>query len=286
MRNGNKWWTALGLKLLAIVFLKLFFSVELCPAEFRIFDGTLYKNKPDLSQYGIEPVNIIYESVLWEEGDKSQNLPEQHKVRHSARMARQSKHMTVIDIERWALAERWAKGHVQENISKYLTVLQWFKEEASDVLAGYYGSPPLVDYWRTIQKPTSTDYMAWQAENNRLGPIAELSDVLFPSLYAFYPEQERWVTYAIAQISEARRYRGNKPVYVFLWPMYHDSKPQYRGKYLPPDFWRLQLRTAQKHADGAVIWGGWQEKWDETSVWWRITKEFSREALLKKNSSK
>jgi hypothetical protein len=90
-------------------------------------------------------------------------------------------------------------------------------------------------------------------------------------LYTFYEDRDGWVKYAVAQISEARRYGGNKPVYVFLWPQYHEPP----NAYLPTDFWRLELETAKQYADGVVIWGGsLHETWDNSAPWWIETKKF------------
>jgi hypothetical protein len=110
--------------------------------------------------------------------------------------------------------------------------------------------------------------------NDREAPIARLEDILLPSVYTFYEDREGWVQYAIQQIQEARRYGGNKPVYVFLWQQYHASNQKLAGTYLPPEFWRLQLETARKYADGVVIWGEYDDTWNETAPWWLETKSF------------
>jgi hypothetical protein len=106
-------------------------------------------------------------------------------------------------------------------------------------------------------------------------------DAIYPSLYTFYPDQDGWLKYALANISEARRY--GKPVYVFLWPQYHESDPAVAWRFIPADYWRLELETAKQYADGIVIWGGWQYsgkrlnwllEWDDTAPWWIETQDF------------
>jgi hypothetical protein len=111
------------------------------------------------------------------------------------------------------------------------------------------------------------------AENDQLRSLAGAVDVFFPSLYTFYPDQAGWKKYAIAQIEEARRYGGGKPIYVFLWPQYHESNRILGGSYLPADYWLLELETAREYADGIVLWSG-SSKWDEDAPWWKVTKEF------------
>ena len=151
---------------------------------------------------------------------------------------------------------------------------------APGLSVGYYGAPPTRDYWRAVKGPASPEYKTWMSENDKLHPLADAVVVLYPSLYTFYPDREGWSKYAIAQITEARRYAGGKPVFVFLWPQYHESNVQLTGTYLPPDYWLRELQTAKEYADGVVIWGGWDlktnkaYKWDEDAQWWKITIDF------------
>jgi hypothetical protein len=161
-----------------------------------------------------------------------------------------------------------------------MSVLRWFNDAVPEVLVGYYGLPPIRDYWRAIKDQNTPEYLSWQAENDRLRPLVDGVNALFPSLYTFYTDRDGWVKYAIASIREARRYPGNKPVYVFLWPQYHPSNLFSGLKYLPADYWKLELETARQYADGIVIWGGWEidknakAQWDDNAPWWQVTKKF------------
>ena len=84
---------------------------------------------------------------------------------------------------------------------------------------------------------------------------------------------------ALAQLNAARAY--GKPVYAFLWPRFHDSNRLLGGRYIGDDYWRMELDTARRYADGIVLWGGWDEgrpaQWDENAPWWRVTKGFLQE---------
>jgi hypothetical protein len=206
-------------------------------------------------------------------------LPDKASVQRLAREARAKSRSVVIDIEHWPV--KGDSDQVQESVSKYLTVLQWFKEAAPELSVGYYGAPPLRDYWRAIRPPTSKEWQSYSDDNDRLKPLAQAVDILFPSLYTFYTDQGGWVRYAYGQIAEARRCANGKPVYVFLWPQYHDSNRELKGQYLADDYWRLELETAKQYSDGIIIWGGWGSnnrpaKWDENAAWWKVTKEFMK----------
>lgn len=248
---------------------------------FMVFDGTLYTGKPDLSLHGIRPVSIAYTShfgTYWYKN--SNNLPDKNAVQQVAREAQAKNSPIVIDIEHWPLDGD--PNRVRSSLSKYMTVLQWFKEAAPGSAVGYYGAPPLRDYWKSLKSPTSKEWASFARENDQLRPLAGSVDILFPSLYTFYTDRGGWVRYAYAQIAEARRYSNGKPVYVFLWPQYHESNPSLKGAYLPADFWRLQLQMARQYADGIVIWGGWDlksnrpAKWDDNAAWWKVTKDFMK----------
>jgi hypothetical protein len=241
---------------------------------FVVFDGTLYKQKPDLSQYGVRPITILYENRFWPNGQASTNLPQAGIVRALAAEVASSLSPVVIDIERWPV--KGSPSLVQSSVTQYRTILQWFHEGAPSLRIGFYGTIPVPDYWRAIQATTSAEFKSWQQDNDRLELIGKEVNVLFPSLYTFYADRQGWVTYAIAQISEARRKASGKPVYAFLWPQYHESNKLLAEQFLDADYWELELMTARQYADGAVIWGGWgnggPQAWDEDASWWQVTK--------------
>jgi hypothetical protein len=241
---------------------------------FRIFDATLYKDKPNLAAHGIEPIYVIYAQFLYEGNKLDAGLPSRRKVRQVAGDLVTQARLVVVDIEHWPMTGN--DEAVAESVTKFETVIDWLRTEHSALKLGFYGLFPIRDYWRAIKGQGSKDYLKWQSENERFRAILAGVDAVFPSLYTFYPDRQNWVRFAIEQIREARRFE--KPVYVFLWPQYHESNRLLGEKYLPDDFWKLQLETARKYADGIVIWGGWAGKgpaqWDERAAWWRVTKDF------------
>lgn len=242
--------------------------------SFVVFDATLYKNKPDLSAYKIRSLNILYVSQFYKNSDSMEHLPTRTKVKELANKAAIKGNFVLIDIEHWPV--KGGEANVLESVRKYGELLKWFHEDQPGLRLGLYALPPVQDYWRALEGPTGKGYQAWQAENNRLIPLAQSADAVFPSLYTFYPDRQGWEKYAIEQIREAHRF--GKPVYVFLWPQYHESNRLLGGMFLAKDYWKLQLETAFKYADGIVIWGGWSDagpaKWNEAAPWWLVTKEF------------
>jgi hypothetical protein len=225
--------------------------------SFPVFDGTLYQGKPQLP---LKPITIIYTGSMWRPSDNKDALPPAASIADNAKKA-EATGIAVIDVEHWPMD--------QTGIPKYEALLQQFKKADPGVKFGFYGVVPIRNYWGAIQGKAAPAYKTWQAKNSTASNIGQTCDIIFPSLYTLYPDQAGWQKYAIAQIDEVRKY--GKPVYVFLWPEYADAK----GKYIPADFWRMELETAKAHADGIVIWGGEHgQKWDSNAAWWKVTLAF------------
>jgi hypothetical protein len=246
--------------------------------SFVVFDGNLFHSKPDLSRHGVKPLKIIYVREFgeeWYNGSGRMQPPDENKVKQLAREVGAKESLVAIDIEHWPLTGDVITVH--ESVRKYKQVARWFHEAAPALPIGFFGIVPMSAYGWSLKGPESSEYKAWQQINDRLIPLAQEVDVVFPHAYTYYsqPDQAAWVRYAEENIKEARRY--GKPVYVFLWFRY-ETLGLNAGKDIPPSFWRLQLETVRKHADGVVIWGGWGSKgpeaWTEDAPWWQVTKQF------------
>jgi Hyaluronidase len=240
---------------------------------FVVYDGTLYMHKPDLTLLGLSPITVIYSSSMWNSTEDRNNIPDAKVIQTLARQASRSTGIAVIDIENWP--NIGFPGKVADSVQKYQATVQLFKQSAPSLRVGYYGVVPIFNYRDAIRGSDSLWYSAWQATNNRVASAAQAADVLFPAVYTFYKDQDGWRKVAIAQIEEARRIGHGKPVYVFLWPQFDQAGKG--GDYLPRDYWRMELETARQHADGVVIWGGWQQTWDNNAPWWLETRSFLKE---------
>jgi hypothetical protein len=244
--------------------------------SFMIFDGMGYLKKPDLSMYGIKSIAII-DRGIWPANSGRDSAPDPALVKGVLEKIENSKTPVVLDFESYPLTG--SDAVVSSSLSKLMAVIAAFRAAAPDRTYGFYATLPLRDYWRAIQGHGAPKYKEWQAENDKLRALEQKVNALFPSIYTFYDEKAGWIKYATEQICEARRL-SMKPVYVFLWPYYHPSNPKLGGTPIDPEYWRIQLDTAQKFADGVVIWGGWDyvqkrpANWDENAKWWKITIDF------------
>jgi len=246
--------------------------------NFEIYDGTLYKNKPDISVYGIHPVNIIYASRFWKNWVEKKNLetlPDKNVIKQLAMDAKQKNQLTVLDIEHWELNPE-DKVKFKRNLSKYIKIMSEFRQNSGLVNLGYYSKIPMPAFTWSLADKASDGFRQWARINKSLTPISRVVDVIFPSLYTYSTNMKKWIKYAIANIKQARKY--GKPVIVFIWPQYSEKNKALTHRFISDDFWLLQLRTVSRYADGVIIWGGWGEngpmQWDKNAQWWKITKDF------------
>lgn len=264
--------------------------------SFVVIDSIGYYDKGDLSKYGIKPYTIFYSIHLWPKR-KGHDLPPVDK--HIDKLVKNiplTKSPVIYDIEHWPLDIR--KGvksaadddiasanakKVTSSMNKMIHIIKRSKKTNPSVKYGYYGCIPLRDYWSPVHKKQG-EMEAWKKANDYLKPLVDSVDVLCPSLYAFYPDRAAWVTYAKANIAEAKRIAKGKPIYAFLWPKYHSSNKKDGKKFIEGDFWKLQLETIYNSGiDGIIIWDSPRQVnnpkdkvWDPERQWWLETVKFMK----------
>lgn len=228
---------------------------------FDIYEGFKYNHQPDLTKNGLKPILILYDDVFWNKGEDRKELNIQKIIEEAKKIPPGS--IVCIDVE-----------HLNAHELTKLGIL--VKKYASNVKIGFYGIPAR-EYWASLADKSSLEYRNWTKNNEQYAPLIKEVDVLFPSLYTFYPIPWQWERYAIENIRQAKKY--GKPVYAFLWPQYHDSTIL-KGSYIYGGLWQLELETCYKYSDGIVIWGGWdmvawkREEWKDDATWWTVTKRF------------
>jgi hypothetical protein len=252
------------------------------PAQrpFRIFDATAYVGRPDWSREGIEPIHII-DRGLWPDGAGASGPPDPARVRRYVESLPRDNAPIVLDIEHYNLTgSDQAAGAALADLTRLAAA---FRAIAPDRRIGFYGIVPIPDWDRSLAGAGSVPYRAWQRHNDRMRRLQSSVDFLFPPAYTNITDRSAWTAFAASQICEARRL-SSKPVFLFLWPEFHEGSTL-RGQYLEADFWRLQLETAYRLADGVVIFGGYDVQanrarpWNPRAPWYATTLDFIREHL-------
>jgi len=225
------------------------------------------------------PIKSI--SDFWLPGETQDDIDEA-KVRVAVSAVKDFNGLIYIDLESWPVFGA-SDAVMASSVSKLTRIAEITRTTAPKIKFGFYGLMPERIYWPFILKDQA-NIKAWHDSTQRTRPLAEHVDIIFPSLYTFYNDEKGWMLYAEQMLIEARKY--GKPVYVFLWPQFHDSNKELKGTNIPGPFWRHELELCHRLADGVVLWGGWRNveeqghsrwermEWDEKADWWVQTKEF------------
>jgi len=254
---------------------------------FKVFEIIDHHNMPDLAALGMINLKIWYEGAVFDVRD---DRPQTGKtvsfqdvnLTSVADAGRNSPAYSVLDIERWADKHTWRVP--KPNVDRYIEAMRVYRRNLKGGHKGcLYSILPVRNYWDAVADPNSADYKQWQKWNDEVAPIVPNVDMIMPSLYTFHDKNDPnkfpvggWVTYARANIEEARRIGLGKPVYPVLWPRFH---PGNAGE-IPGDYWRVQLDTCAKYADGVVIWDDRtsdKTDWSNLGDWWDVTEAWLKE---------
>ncbi len=261
------------------VFLPLLSVLAPSAFAFDVYIETKLKNQPDFTKYGLrDDLGTVYSGSMFGKGQDKSLLPSKNKTT-SFVQNKYGSHagLLVLDIERWGL--KGSDEKVTNNVEKYLTVLQWVKSAAPNAKVGYYARPPVPEYGAMQKGTKHPRYLAWQAQNDKLAPLADAVGAFFPGCYPNSDNQEGWVRKCVALVSEAKRLGPGKKIYPFINSRYHSKARNKFGVKLgfdlvPQDFFLLQLKTLRQHADGVVIWDLSGRPWNENEPWWQATMGF------------
>jgi len=232
---------------------------------FLVFDALLYRGKGNLGRYGIQPLPTLYD--LWRP-DSPHDAIDPAAMGAALKALPDSTSLYFIDIEYWPFL-KVGSAERDSSISKLLKVARIARSARPGARFGFYNVPPVGTYWPVLL-PQTPEHQEWLRANRALDVVATAVDALFPSLYTFYDDPRSWMTVAAGIVAEARRY--SKPIYPFLWPQFHEGgDPALAGTEVPAEFWAAQLRFCRQHADGVVLWGGYQQPWDDRATWWKTT---------------
>lgn len=227
---------------------------------FKIYDNMFYQGKPDTAAQGMVGSNILYEGAIWPHDKNYGRLPKQSDFEALVRSHIANPGPLVLDIERLPLKGSEEVAH--EHMEVLATLAVWAHHAAPGKIIGYYGTGTLSKF-----EPANARFAR---------ELAKHVDAFFPPAYTFDDDRETWEKRARSSIEEARRLGRGKPVYLYLWPQYHDHTRK-AFEYVNSSYWRFQLETARGISDGIVLWSPSKFKWDNSSGWWSATEKFTRE---------
>jgi hypothetical protein len=104
---------------------------------------------------------------------------------------------------------------------------------------------------------------AWVKKNDKMLPIYQASDILFPQVYHYYPYpihdanfDKQYVT-DMMKLMIAYGTKLNKPVYAFIWHRYFDGEKSIDAtEFYNHTLFAMQTKVSRRGIDGVVLWTG------------------------------
>lgn len=271
--------------ILAVIVL-LTFSISSCTRKtFCVYDAMHYHGKPaSLLEDGLSPVTLIYEAFLIGEDTEL----DMSKIDARIKDIQASGINTIsTDIEEW-----YESRTGEEMKAGFTTLFDRFKEAIPGCNVGNYGVPVadlnVLRYTTSMEGKSEEEIIArWESDSRNRFPVAEVSDVLYPSLYAMNPDMEQFAEDVRTTAQFIRKNFPGKKIIGYIWPQYYNLKynPYYQ-KFISPEDWRAVLEACYKYLDGVVIWAHGRDEDNKTYVQWsdnrvqalyEVTKEFISE---------
>lgn len=243
----------------------------------RIAKFALWSNDSALIEAGAKPYHVggpAYWFKWLAPGQYDQTKVDATVVAKSVEKWKDDTRPFVMDLEQFDLYGD--RTNALANMRAAFT--PWRKTDRN---VGWYGLVPEQrgHYWTCasyVSDPTpehKARYVAWQAMNdaNWRDLKCEQLDFLCPSVYAFYKPGQggfgSWNNYATALIAEAKRLAGDKPVYPFVWPMYHPSVEGGQSAIAVGEWSGMIQHICTLGIDGLIVWmesgnapaEGWRE---------------------------
>lgn len=159
-------------------------------------------------------------------------------------------------IERLINNDRKSKVYVDQ-CNEMIKALKIAKQLRPKIKWGYYGLNIQAYYTRSSE---------WKYNSRAFDPVLKQADILFPSMYKFYPysytsrDFEYNYAYENILINLQIGQEFSKPVYPFIWPRFHDADTTVGLKSIPDNEWSDHIeflskaKFKNKKIDGLVMW--------------------------------
>jgi hypothetical protein len=239
------------------------------PRSFALYNTTPCYDELGMAGFGIVEMPFFRQSKFFASGADVGGPPDLGKAAALAEQMKGTKEPMMLDIESWPTIGD--DDVVAETVARYESILDTMLAVDPSLTIGFYGVPPVRNYNAPVSGDP-TKIANWHANNDKLVSLAEAEGIVFPSVYTFYNEPDDWVTYAIANVEEARRLAPDKAIAAVVWPRYHDDETGF----IDQSFFALQLDTLYEHADAVVIWDFAGSTCD-AEPWWNATKAFAEQ---------
>ena len=248
------------------------------PVEYIIWDATA---PGFLTDQGLTRLKTPSESCFYE---GSGRVPDKDWLLANAVPEFAEYDPLSIDIECYGAKENPddPAPYTETEIGYLCTVVDAFHEGNPGQRIGVYMTPPERYGGCTAYPPdhpkTEERWNNWTGRNEIMKPLADKVEILFPSLYALYPDMDQWVRFAQQNVEQARMLAGGKPVIGYLWITWHNNSGL--TGYIGYDEWTIMLETLYPICDGIAIWAKSTDDFDPNAGYWKATEDFMKKYHL------
>lgn len=253
--------------------------------EFEIFNAILYRNSPDLSNYGFKKIFLFYEDELLDKHN-SGNLINTNKIKKAAKLSSTDISVPVcLDIETWGLDD----ANRGNSLPKYIRVIDFFKKTNYKSRVGFFGVFPMdsphAEYSYKNELRGKVIMPKWHESNNFTKKVGKKMDVFYPVFYTRFKDRDIWINIVKEKVAKIKEINTKAKIYGFVWPQYYTDDGKY--KFIEKEVWREQLETLYKFCDGVVIWShyigpeGKVIDFDYKMEWFTTTVDFIKKYNIK-----
>jgi hypothetical protein len=233
--------------------------------KFFVFNALLFKNTPDLSQYGFKKINLIYEDGVISTNYHVKDIKDNER--------------RFIDYDK--INKQSLKSKVTKNIPTCLDVEHWnlYKKDNHSYAENKYTE--LIKSYRKIDKKSLVSVFHYGAISEK---IYDASNVVYPCYYTHGENLNQWQAMVNNSIKSIKKNAKKNPIYAFIWPQYNPTpeNPSLGYTFIDREMWRAELEALYKVCDGIVIWSHYRDEkgneiyFDKNMPWFQETLEFMK----------
>jgi len=238
--------------------------------NFKVYNALLFKNTPDLTNYGFSKINMVYEDGVISTNyhvtdlkDTARRFIDYPKIAKAASSAKASYMVpTCLDVEHWSLYD---KKNYNYAVNKYVDLIKSYRKVDYNSLVSvfHYGS-------------ISQD-------------IYNSSNVIYPCYYTHSSNINEWIAMVKNSILKIKKFGGKKPIYAFIWPQYNPEpgRNDLGYTFIDREMWKIQLETIYNLCDGVIIWSHYRDQngnniyFDVNMPWFQETLSFIKRHKIK-----
>ncbi|GEM_PF-143943 len=229
--------------------------------SFMLFHSINFESTPDLSMYNMTKVHVATEEQLSNSEVNGVSEPDVQKIEQFAVQALENPDSPVLIN----LINSWIHSKNSDNEAvknRFKLINESFKAiNKSSQLMFHNVGPASISANRLDESKDENDVLYSWFMNSAYPTRAlkEYADAIVPAVFAIDDNVEVWKKDFNMMITEAKvGNKSNKPIYVYLWTNYFNSKEEYpffdqANEPIKEDTFYEMLETIYDHCDGAII---------------------------------